>query len=120
MNECSLAPLLASLFYWWAKSGSPSPRDRCYSNPVLAPGASPALRRPLPAARRVWRQQRNLGVVEGMGDTVVDDCPQALVEERFKDITAGGIFLENDINGIGPARFTAGRFSRRRYVDTRW
>ena len=65
-------------------------------------------------------QKGNVGVVEGMGDTVVDDCPQALVEERFKDITASGIFLKNDINGIGPAGFTAGRLSRRRYVDTRW
>src|SRR6266576_1560945 len=42
MNEYSLALLLASLFCWWAKSGSPSPRDLCYSNPVLAPVAAPA------------------------------------------------------------------------------
>ena len=40
--------------------------------------------------------------IQGVGDAVVEDGPEALVEDGFKDVAAGGVFFKDNVDGVGP------------------
>src|SRR5713226_1214675 len=65
------------------------------------------------------REEGDVRFVERVSDTVVKDGPQALVEQCFKDIAAGGVFFKNHVDSIRPARFAMWCRPRRGYMDAR-
>ena len=58
--------------------------------------------------------------VQGVRDAMVEDGPEALVEDSFKDVAARGVFFEDNVDGVGPGCFTAGCSSGCGYVDAGW
>jgi hypothetical protein len=51
---------------------------------------------------------------------MVEDSPQTWIEKRLKDIVTGGIFLKNNVDGIGPKCSVAWRSSGGRQKDAWW
>src|SRR5262249_55069410 len=48
--------------------------------------------------------KRNMRLIESMRNAVINDSPQALVEQCLKNIATGGILLKDHVDSIGPAR----------------
>ena len=65
---------------------------------------------------QTW-QKRDMGRVKSVGDAVVDDRPESLVDHRLKNIAASRVFLKDNVDYIWPASFTARSFAWRWYKD---
>ena len=53
--------------------------------------------------RNQSRNKRNVCLIESMRNTMIENRPQSLVEQDLEDVAARGVFLEDHIDGIGPA-----------------
>src|SRR6266566_2915956 len=63
----------------------------------------PAGHQPRKLRNKSW-YKRYMRLIESMRDAVIDDSPQALVEQCLKDIATGGVLLEYHVDSIRPAR----------------
>ena len=68
---------------------------------------------------QAW-QKRYVSCIKGVGNTMVENGPKSLIDERFKDITTGRVFLKNDIDGVRPTCSTAWHVTGCWYRDTWW
>jgi len=68
---------------------------------------------------QAW-QKWDMGFIKSMGDAVVDNCPEALVDHCLEDIATGRVFLEDDVDDIGPTSSTTRQFTWSGYKYAWW